>query len=151
MRLVQVFCKIILLISSFYLLACNEASQPLGVRKPGGNDNKPTPPPRCSPSLLAQLYWNADKTAFGYTVEIGTQEGVYTSTYTLNPDEKLFVKAFNRETVYYVRVSKYLNLGDYQFQTFQVYGPSCANREAYQKQHSSYKEPFYQFITWTNK
>lgn len=122
-------------------------------KKPGIPGVRPKPlPTKCSQDLLARLTWRSDLLSFGYTIEVGTEPGAYSKTFTLPANQTAFLITFGRGSTYYLRATKYFNTGTTsQFQTVQVAAPTCVERAAFQKAHPSYVEPFDQFIAWANK
>lgn len=139
------------IILSFLTLACAQEKTPSTGATSPSVPSKPLPT-ECTQDLLARLKWQPDLMAFGYTVQLGTEKNVFTTTLTVAKEEKHFLLLLARGATYFIRVNKYQeNGGAPLHEDLQLFVPTCAQRSSWQQSNPTYTEPFDYLVTFVKK
>lgn len=140
---------LVVVLVSVLAVACSSKEEAAGNAGGVLPPSKPLPS-SCSQDLLARFSWRVDRLAFGYLIEVGTQEGVFSKSFAIAHTEKSFLLTLERGATYFMKATKYLGDGSTTaFQNIELYVPTCAERAEWQKAHPTYVEPFDHLVTWS--
>lgn len=150
MKMLKVVCAALLCLS---IAACDEPEQNKtpGNGSQGGNTPPLKPlPSTCNDNLLARFSWRLDNAAFGYVIEYGTAENVYTESQRTPNTLKSDYISLPRGSEYFVRVTKFNRFAEPQAYKYHFVIPTCADRAEFQKKNPNYVEPIDLVVNFTN-
>lgn len=137
-----------LLVLIFSLISCADQETNKNIDAGLPFPSKPLPT-SCSSELLIRLGWTADRTAFGYTIEVATENSTTAKTYSVANTERYFLVSLERGFTYSLRATKFQGEGISTLQqVFSLYVPTCAERVEWQRNHPTYFEPYDRLLTW---